>query len=380
MRILLSGGGTGGHIYPALSIAAALRSLPLAEPVEFTYIGTARGIDRPLVEREGISFHAVQSAGVRGLSPLAAASGILRILIGAAQAWWLLHRLRPQAVLATGGYSSIPVGLAAWLRRIPIVVYLPDVEPGWAVRILARLAWRVATTSERSLAHLPPGRGVATGYPVRPAFSTATRSEGRRHLGLQSDSRVLLIAGGSQGGHSINRAVADALPSLLSLCEIVHVSGRSDLPWLQQLKDNLGGEGERYHLHDYLHGDDMALAMAAADLAVLRAGASTLGELTTTGLPAILVPYPYSGAHQRHNARYLADAGAAVVLDDADLGRLSSLVSELMSDNQRLARMAAAARRLAQPDAARNIASLVVAAAGATLSPIRAQTLTGGAA
>jgi UDP-N-acetylglucosamine--N-acetylmuramyl-(pentapeptide) pyrophosphoryl-undecaprenol N-acetylglucosamine transferase len=279
---------------------------------------------------------------------------------GTIQARTALRGFAPQVVLSTGGYASFPVALAARSRKIPLAVYLPDLYPGWAVRSIARLAQRVAVTAEESLDRLPNGKGVLTGYPVREEFWQANRVDGRQRLGLDSEEKVLFVTGASQGAHSINLAVAGHLRGLLALCKVVHLCGNADETWLIGLRDELPQElRDRYHLFAYMH-DEIPWAMAAADLALCRSGASVLGELPAVALPAILVPYPYAGGHQRVNARYLADNGAAVILEDRDLGSMLPLVGQLLHDVARLRSMSDAARRLARPDAADRIARLLL--------------------
>jgi UDP-N-acetylglucosamine--N-acetylmuramyl-(pentapeptide) pyrophosphoryl-undecaprenol N-acetylglucosamine transferase len=199
---------------------------------------------------------------------------------------------------------------------------------------------------------------------VREEFWKANRQDGRKRLGLHPDEKVLFVFGASQGAHSINRAIASELHALLQLCEVVHLSGRTDENWLREIRDGLPDElRPRYHLYGYLH-EEVPWAMAAADLAICRSGASTLGELPAVALPAILVPYPYAGGHQRINARYLERHGAATVLDDEDLGKMLPRVGELLHNEQRLRSMREAARRLARPDAASRIAGILFELAG----------------
>jgi UDP-N-acetylglucosamine--N-acetylmuramyl-(pentapeptide) pyrophosphoryl-undecaprenol N-acetylglucosamine transferase len=368
---MLTGGGTGGHVYPALAVAAALREVSTAErPVELLFVGPRARGEEGLVRREGLDFQPVRAGALRVASPWGLARGLFNLMFGTLQAMRAIGRFQPSVVFATGGYASVPVALAARLRRRPLVVYLPDLVPGWAVRLLAGLARRVAVTAEPAVAHLPSGKVVVTGYPVRRDFLEADKAEGRRRLGLDPQLPALFVSGGSQGGHSINQAVAGQLPRLLEVCQVVHVSGRADHPWLAEVRERLparpaGGPDARrsaYHLHDYLH-EEMPWAMAAADLAAMRAGASTLGELTAAGLPAILVPYPYAGGHQRVNARYLEELGGAVVLEEEQLPHLSERVRELLDDRPRMESMAAALRSAARPQAAQEIARLVLEAA-----------------
>jgi len=361
MKLALCGGGTGGHVYPTLVIAAALRrELPAGDELEPLYLGSQEGAEVDLMQRADIPLHLVSSGPIRGRSPWELARNTARMAAGVRQARRVLSEFGPQVVLSTGGYTSFPVALAARSRRIPIALYLPDVYPGWAARAIARLAHRIAVTAPESLRRLPPAKAVVTGYPVRDEFWQATRPEGRQRLGLDAEEKVLFVAGASQGAHSINEAVADNLRRLLELCEVIHISGHADEEWLAGLAEELPAKlRSRYHLFGYLH-EEFPWAMAAADLALCRAGASVLGELSAVGLPAILVPYPYAGAHQRLNARHLADNRAALILDDRDLGSMLSLVSDLLQDSTRLKAMSEASRRLARPEAARNIAKLIL--------------------
>jgi UDP-N-acetylglucosamine--N-acetylmuramyl-(pentapeptide) pyrophosphoryl-undecaprenol N-acetylglucosamine transferase len=372
MRLALCGGGTGGHVYPALVVAAALqRELPAGAKLEPLYLGAQEGAEVDLMQRADIPLHLVSSGPIRGRNPWQLTRNATRMARGVGQARTALSDFGAQAVLSTGGYASFPVALAARSRKVPIALYLPDVYPGWAVRAIARLAHAIAVTAPESLRRLPDGKAVVTGYPVRDEFSQVSRPEARGRLGLDPEDKVLFVAGASQGAHSINQAVADNLRSLLELCEVVHISGPDDEQWLAGLAKELPDKlRPRYHLFGYLH-EQFPWAMAAADLALCRAGASVLGELPAVGLPAVLVPYPYAGAHQRLNARYLADNRAAVILDDHDLGSMLSLVGGLLHDSARLEAMSQASRRLARPEAARDIARLILdlSASGGTTGP-----------
>ncbi|HXG36662.1 MAG TPA: UDP-N-acetylglucosamine--N-acetylmuramyl-(pentapeptide) pyrophosphoryl-undecaprenol N-acetylglucosamine transferase, partial [Dehalococcoidia bacterium] len=277
------------------------------------------------------------------------------------QARRFLRKNNPQAILSTGGYASFPVVLAAASLKVPQVVYLPDVYPGWAVRVSARLAQRAAVSSEKSLGRLPKGKTTVTGYPVRPQFWLARRAEGRRRLGLNPEEKVLFVSGASQGSRHLNETVATNLLGLLELCEVVHLSGRAHEAKLTELKEGLPTESRsRYHLYGYLH-DELPWAMAAADLAVCRAGASVMGELPAVGLPAVLVPYPYAGGHQRLNARHLEEKGAAIILEDRNLQReFLPLIGSLLNDSERLTKMREASQALARPEAATRIARLLL--------------------
>ena len=365
MRLALCGGGTGGHVYPALSIASAIRhELPEGDTLDCLYLGSPDAAEGDILQRTDIPLHAVSSGPIRGRNPWELARNSARIARGVSQARKELSEFGADVVLSTGGYSSFPIALAARSRNVPVALFLPDVYPGWAVRAIARFARRIAVTAPDSLRKLPSDRVEVTGYPVRDEFFQVSRAEGRKRLGLDPEEKVLFVAGASQGAHSINRALAASLRGLLELCEVVHVSGPADEAWLAGLMRELPPDLlARYHLFGYLH-QEFAWAMAAADLALSRAGASSLGELPAVGLPAVLVPYPHAGAHQRLNARFLADHNAAVILDDGDLGTALSVVGGLLADSARLDSMRQASRRLARRDAARNIARMVLSLNG----------------
>jgi UDP-N-acetylglucosamine--N-acetylmuramyl-(pentapeptide) pyrophosphoryl-undecaprenol N-acetylglucosamine transferase len=321
------------------------------------YLGVCGRVDEQVLAAEGIDFRAVPASALRVRSPLRFARGLVDLARGALQARGHLRRFHPQVILATGGYASAPVALAARSLKRPLLVYLPDVRPGWAVRMMARLATRVAATVDDSLAYLPRGKTAVSGYPVRPDFLQAARDEARRRLELDPAEKTLLVAGGSQGAHVLNQLVADNLPALLELCQIVHLSGAADFDGLRRNRDAVPeAVGRRYHLHAYL--PDMAWAMAAADLALMRAGASTLGELPLAGLPAVLVPGAFSD--QAANAAYLADHGAAAVLLENRLTEAVPLIKRLLRDEPRLKAMSQAMRSLARPDAADHIASMLM--------------------
>lgn len=352
-------------MYPGLAVAEALRR-EVADrgigPLELLYVGVRGRIDERIVPAAGLPFRAVSSGQLRVSSPLTFVRNLARLALGSLQALRLLRAQHPAAVFATGGYASVPVGLAARILRRPLVVYLPDVTPGWAVRLLSRLATRMATTSDRALAHLPARKTSVVGYPVRDDFWTADRNSSRAKLGLSAEGHVLLVTGASLGARAINDAIFDALPALLDRAQLLHVTGADDEARAIEHRDALPQpQRARYHVRGYLA--DMPDAMVAADLAVSRAGASVLGELPAAGLPAILVPGEYEGWTQAPNAEYLQSEGAAVMLRNADLLRLADTVVSLLEDAARLARMREAARRLAHPDAARDLARLVLEAA-----------------
>jgi UDP-N-acetylglucosamine--N-acetylmuramyl-(pentapeptide) pyrophosphoryl-undecaprenol N-acetylglucosamine transferase len=414
LRAWLVGGGTGGHVYPALAVAAALnahgaqfvvadtdggRNRAMSRHTRWSalYVGSVGGMEAALVARESaLPFHALPAAAVRGRNPLTMVRNLITLARGTGAAHRLIARDRPAAILGTGGYVCVPVFLAARLARVPTIIYQPDVVPGLAVRLLARLANLVACSVadsgrylgltpvdfEHAVPHLATQnrtvRLIVTGYPVRQELFHADRRACRAVFGLSDDVPTLLVAGGSRGARSINRALAALLPLLLPLMEIIHVCGREgDATFLRAaigaLPENLQ---KRYHLFEYLHGapdtsgqegvpstPTMIAALVAADLAVCRSGASILGELPAVGLPAVLAPYPH--VHQDENADYLVQRGAAVKVSDAALadttekGLLFRAIYRLINCPEERRAMAERARALAQPDAAHRLAFLL---------------------
>ncbi len=358
-RLAVTGGGTGGHVYPALAVISAWQRFVGHEP-EVLYLGSSGGIEETLVQREGIPFRGVHAGPLRGKGPLVVLRSARRLVRGVVQSWKVLGAFLPDALLATGGYVSIPVALAARIRHIPIVVYLPDIEPGWAVRALAPLSQRIAVTAEASRDYLPSRKVVVTGYPVREGVRGLDKVNARRRLGLPEDLPTLLVLGGSRGARSINVAVGDNLDQLLEVCQLIHISGTSDEGWLKERATQLGSHlSGRYALYPYLHSE-FPSALAAADLALSRAGASVMGEYPAVGLPSVLVPYPYAGSHQDKNAEYLSQAGAALVLRNGQTKSLQNAVIGLLKDPAKLGQMASRARALSRPNAAREIAALLV--------------------
>lgn len=330
-------------------------------------MGMLTGLEATIVPRKGLAFRAIPAGPVLGRRGWRLATSLGLLLRGCWGAWRAMGAARPRAVFITGGYVSVPVAIAAWLRRVPILVYLPDVRPGLAVRLVARLADRIAVTCDAAARHFDAGRTRVTGYPVRSAIRAADRAAARRSLSVGNDDPVVLVFGGSQGARRLNAAVAGGATRLLAQAHVIHVTGPAGHDAAVAAVEMLdAGLRSRYHLHAYLHDDDMAAALAAADVAVCRAGAATLGELPARGLPAVLVPLPIAGGHQADNARVLVDAGAAVLVDDGDLDaeRLVAVVGALLDDPDRRAVMAAAMRRLDRPDAPSAIWDLLAELAG----------------
>ena len=356
MRVAVTAGGTGGHIYPALSIIEALQARE--GDLDIRFFGPDDRGERPRVEAAGISFSCVSAAPVRGRGPISLLRSLGRLAFGTLTAFAKFLRFRPQVVLSTGGYASFPCSLAAWAQRRPLVVYLPDVSPGWAVRAEMRIATRLATTTEAALSKLPARKTTVTGYPVRPEFFETSRSKARQALDVLDETPIVLVAGASQGASAINQAVFGGLQELCKRSVLIHVTGADDLDAANRLRDALP-ETVRENYRPAAYRDDLPTVMVAADLAVLRAGASTLGEVPAAGLPSVLVPGTFAGGHQRDNAQWLADRRAATILAERNLAELVDVVSTLLSDPEKLSAMRESARQAAKPDAAADVAALV---------------------
>ncbi|HSM57061.1 MAG TPA: UDP-N-acetylglucosamine--N-acetylmuramyl-(pentapeptide) pyrophosphoryl-undecaprenol N-acetylglucosamine transferase [Candidatus Sulfomarinibacteraceae bacterium] len=362
MRILVCGGGTGGHIYPALAAVNELRRQGY-DSTQFLWIGTRGEMEEELVPRAGLRLETIQGGPIVGVSPRVSLVNGMKLTwsLGKTNSIW--RAFRPDVLFMTGGYVNAPVALTAWLRRTPAAIFLPDVEPGSAIRFLSRFAQKVACTTPASQAYFRSGKTVVTGYPVRPQLREAlalSRTEALGHFELEAGRRTLLVFGGSRGARSINRALLAVLPQLLESYQVLHISGALDWPEVEAAAQNVRDEQRRYYRpYAYLH-ERMGAALRAADLVVARAGASMLGESPAFALPAILVPYPHAWRYQKVNADYLAERGAAVRVDDELLpDRLLPVVRELLQDEARLTQMAAAAGALDRPQAASNLARLL---------------------
>ena len=343
-------------MYPALAVVQTWLARKGLEPGEAVlWIGSRRGMEAELVQRAGVPFQAIHSAGVHGVG-WRMPGNALQLIWGCLQAWGLMRSFKAEVLLVTGGYLAVPAALAAWCRRIPILLYVPDIEPALAARLVSRLASRIAVTAEAARGYFPPplaGRVTVSGYPLRPELTQCSRAQGQAHFDLDPRRPTLLVTGGSRGARSLNRAAFAALPEWLTYCQVIHICGEWDREEAERQQSTLPAHLRRhYHLFPFIH--EMGLALAVADLVVSRAGASVLGEYPLFGLPAILVPYPYAWHYQEVNAHYLVAQGAAVCLpDDESLpSRVRQEVRELLSDAGRRERMRTAACALARPDAA----------------------------
>ena len=365
-------------MYPALAVLQAarceekVRKHALAHPesiashssLEVFWIGSEGGMEAGLIEREALQYDTIPAAGVHGVGLRSLPGNLVQLLRGFLKSRKFLRQYQPDVLLFTGGFLAVPMALAGIKR--PSLLFIPDIEPGLALRAIAPFADHIAVSTKETSAFFSKYRNVTlTGYPVREDLLKWKKPEAYNALGLKPDLPVLLVFGGSKGARSINHALGLILEELLSEMQVIHICG--ELDW-QDIEKNLQRKMEnasqpeiveRYRVFPYLH-DEMGAALRLADVVVSRAGASILGEFPSFGAPAILVPYPHAWRYQRLNAEYLAKHGAAVIVKDSDLSRrLLPTALELMNDPERRAKMRQAMRKLAMPDAASNIFQLL---------------------
>lgn len=366
LTVVLAGGGTGGHTAAGLALARALTAR-LGASVRLVWIGSQSGIEATWVPAAGIAYHAIPTGKLRRQLTWRNVTDLtLRVPAGFGQALALLGRLRPDVVVATGGFVAVPTAVAAAARRLPLLVHEQVVVPGLANRLIGRLADTVAVTFAASAAAFPAGKVVVTGNPIRPELLAGRPDRGFERFDLDPAVPLTYVTGGALGAHRVNRVVGAALPALLAVTQIVHQSGDNtygDLAWLRAEATRLPPPLAARYRVTALVGEELGDLYAAARLVVGRAGAGTVTELAALGLPAILVPLPGArGDEQTANARVLADAGGAVLLPESALSpdRLVREVTVLLEDPVRLAAMAARARTLATPDAAARLVDVVL--------------------
>ncbi len=348
---------TGGGVFPALAVLQTVK----AKTDDVLWIGSQGGMEANLLKSQGLRMEAIPAAGLHGVGLLSMPGNILQLIRGYSQAGKIIRDFKPDVMFFTGGYLGVPVAYAG--RRIPSVVFVPDIEPGLALKEIIRFAGRIAVSVPDSRNYIRHPNITVSGYPIREGLSRWTKKSARKHFDMDEKSSVLLVFGGSKGARSINRALSANLPAFLAEMHVIHIGGRDN--W-EEIQSHIGRlneqERSRYHAFPFLD-EDMGAAFAAADLAVCRAGASTLGELPFFGLPAILVPYPYAWRYQHQNAEYLQSNGGAVILKDEDLKeKLLPVVMGWMENPEELAQMGQAMKKLSHPDAAEKIAEMIIQA------------------
>ena len=361
MRVILAGGGTGGHVIPALAIANELKK---SYGAEVLFIGTARGIENRLVPAAGYPLQLVRVGALKNVSLMTRVKTAFDLPRAVWSAGRMLNEFAPDVVIGVGGYASGPAMLAAVVKHIPTLAFEPNVVPGFANRVVARFVSGAAVHFEETAKYFRDAE--VTGVPVRQAFFEIPALEIKKK---RAGTPTVLVFGGSQGAHAINEAMIRCLPELLRQApgiHIIHQTGERDYnDALAAYQSLISTAGESAEVFKFI--EDMPAAFARADLVVCRSGASTVAEITAAGKPAIFVPFPRAADdHQRVNAEALAQSGAAVVVEESKLEGvwLAETIAALLGDCSRLVRMSEAARELAHPNAARDIAAMAARLAG----------------
>jgi UDP-N-acetylglucosamine--N-acetylmuramyl-(pentapeptide) pyrophosphoryl-undecaprenol N-acetylglucosamine transferase len=334
------------------------------DAIELLWVGGEGGMEEELVSRAGHQITSLPAAGLHGVGLRALPGNLGQLWRGFWEARRLLKEFQPDVLFFTGGFVAAPIALAG--RATPSLAFVPDVKPGLALRLIARFADVIAVVSEASKKYFNRSKRVqVTAYPLRMELAKWNQGVARSHFGLSPDLPTLLVFGGSKGARSINRAIIELLPDLLADMHILHISGTLDWPEVKSVQHNLPNILKaRYLAFPYLH-EDMGAALAASDLVLSRAGASTLGEFPLFSLPAILVPIPFKKHIQHINADFLSKRGAALIMNDEDMKhKLLDTLQQLMKDEQRREKMAAAMGKLANPHAAKRLAHILLDLAG----------------
>jgi UDP-N-acetylglucosamine--N-acetylmuramyl-(pentapeptide) pyrophosphoryl-undecaprenol N-acetylglucosamine transferase len=347
-RIILAGGKTGGHVFPAIAMAKEFKRRFPKDKV--TFVGTRDGLESKIVPKYGFRLIFIQARGLRRKASPRNLMLPYYVLRGLCQSFRILNQERPDLVVGTGGYVSFPVVFSASLKNVPTLIQEQNSYPGISTRLLAFLADRVCLSYPSSVRYFPTkAKLTVTGNPVREDIVSGKRDEAVRKFDLDPGKKTIFIFGGSQGAKAINQAVLESLDSLSENWQLLWQTGQSDF---SPLSEKVEGKGTKCALFPFI--EDMRSAYAASDLVVSRAGALTLAEITACGKPSLLIPYPYAAAdHQRYNAEILQKEGAAQVISQRDLTgeSLAHELSSLLSDEKRLKTMAEQSRRMGRPDA-----------------------------
>jgi UDP-N-acetylglucosamine--N-acetylmuramyl-(pentapeptide) pyrophosphoryl-undecaprenol N-acetylglucosamine transferase len=356
MRVTIAGGGTGGHIYPAVAVVEYLRSVN--DCVEVTFVGTRRGLESGIVPALGYKMHRIVSRPLPSKKDIRVAFTVFHAMVGLVQSFFILLVERPNVVVGTGGYASGPFVFAASLVGIPTLLIEPNVIPGRTTMLLARFVGRVALGFQESVRYFRKGTNLrVTGVPVRPGLLVPTREDGIKRFGLDPGRKTVFVFGGSRGAHSINQAFVDAASVLQGKPDLQFViqTGEADYQWVVKA---LSGLDVSCRAYPYI--DDIGYAYRASDLVVSRAGASTLTELAAFTLPSILIPYPHATlSHQEENARLMVNRGAAVVIMDRDLNGdvLAEAIVSIIYDSARREMMSRSSGDMGKRDASREVAT-----------------------
>lgn len=371
MRILISGGGTGGHIYPALAVATYLRDTYNAD---ILYLGSDDGLETEVIPAAGFKLATVKAGKLQRFVSWKTVKGVARVPLGMVQAISIVREFHPEAAFTSGGYVAVPAGLASKINGVPLLMHQQDVPPNLSNKLLTPLAARVSVAFADSIRYFPAEKTAHMGNPPRQEMldiRAVSPEEARTRLGMRPDLPVLLVTGGSQGARHLNQVVCKALPTLLQHCQVLQISGKKLYSETQALSESILEQvdaemRQRYKLVAYM-SEEMPLAIQAAQIVVCRSGASTICELALLGKPSILVPLPpgFGGSPQEANASMFAreQAAESVLNDKLTPEFLGERVAYMLTTPAYLEEMSRKVSNLAKPDATREIADAVVALA-----------------
>lgn len=369
MRIALTGGGTGGHIFPILAVVRELRrQIGEKEDIEFLFLGPEGELEREVMEREFIPIKKIQCGKFRRYFSFLNFVDFFRFPLGIIQSLWHLLVFMPDVVFAKGGYASVPAVLAAWLYRIPVLVHESDVVPGLANQITSRMAKRVAVSFPGSEKFFPERKVILSGNPIRAELVQGSKTEALKIFSLTPEKKTILVIGGSQGARAINHAVVSILPKILKRWQIIHITGKGEYQRVIEEVAELGIKAGRggYYPFAFLR-EEISHALAAADLVISRAGASALTEIAANGKPCIIVPIEDSANdHQEQNAFVFSQAEAAIVLEQGNLGEniLFREIEKIIEDNEFSYRLKERIKKFYNSQAAETLAEEIIKLAG----------------
>lgn len=365
MRLIITGGGTGGHVSPAVAVIARLRERSAAEgwALEMLFVGSMAGVERRTMEGLGVEYKAIQTGKLRRyLSWQTPVDLLVRLPLGAVQAWGAVRKYKPEVIFSTGGYVCVPTVIAGWMLKVPAITHEQTALVGLANRIAGRFANKVAVSYPQSLKYFPEGKGFVTGNPLRPSLLDGDAGRGVERFGFDAEVPTVYVTGGAQGSHAINMAVQEALPEILGVAQVVHQCGEGpegsgdDLRSLQAAREKLPEELKRRYVVQAFVGDEIGDVYALARLVIGRAGAGTVNEVANLGKASVLVPLP-GAQEQKANAEVLEREGGAVMLlqDDLSGKKLMEVIGGLLGDEGKLRRMGESARKMGTAGAADKI-------------------------
>ncbi|MDO8241061.1 MAG: undecaprenyldiphospho-muramoylpentapeptide beta-N-acetylglucosaminyltransferase [Candidatus Moranbacteria bacterium] len=362
MKIILAGGGTGGHLMPLVAVARKIKEK--APDTTFVFVGPKGQMEDDIIGKEGIPMRAIATGKLRRYFSLSNFTDIFRILFGILQCMKILLAEMPDAVFSKGGYASIPVVFVAWMYRIPIMIHESDAVPGMANGILSKFADRVAVTYPEAEKEFPSAQVVVTGNPIREDVNLGDVAKARQMFELTESRKTIFVYGGSQGAKIINDKIVELLPELLKRYQVIHQTGQNNFEDVKHMAGELGIKAGRegYHPLSFI-GEELKDIFAVSDLVISRAGATSIAEIAANGKPAILIPIDKSANnHQRMNAYAIAKFGGCVVLEENNLGEnlFLSRINEILENDEFRQKLATDIKIFYHPDAADKIADGVL--------------------